>query len=364
MTSDLTRCNCCGLGCGDGCDACNGAFFPSSVSVSFTPHFLGAWTADPLFTGAANCNGSGHTEPDCPEVIITLGDYPEWFTGSQATLTFTSSGDSPCKREYTCADVDIEEPTGIPDWTDNPIGLPATASKWCEIETAMDCFGPGTSFDHWSGRLILEADRCDDTGTGGTATNTLLAFLVIEAVTDTGGSHDVLTRRFIITSSETGCSCFLPDYGSGSWASHCPGNDCWPGLPLIYAQALKTDWGGEFGKGSETVTWEADSGDCCENRSVDLYYIAGYSAGQTDPPAGCGNMADSVTCPGYDDIYRLFQLSWPLVAPPFTGRTVHFAKEYAGNTGLDCFHSCIITGKYGFSFSTHPALTDLSISWP
>ena len=356
MSSDLTRCNCCnqqGCGCGSGVQ-CNGTFFPASVQVTFTPHWLGAWTGE--FVGS--CNFSGQTDPPCNIHFESLGDYPEWYTGSPVTLTLDAVDDGSCFREYELTTpVAVSSPGSLPGWSENPMGLSSASSKWCTIDTSKSIFGTGNYFSAWSATLTLKATQCDSAGTGGTDTNTMTAVLEIELQRSTGGNIIVMDRRLIVTSSETECSCYRPKFGTGAWSAHCPGNDCYLGIWSVNQQAAyKTDWS-EYALGSETVTWSTDPfDDCCESHSVDVYYTGGqdWSATTEDCPE---NVNSSDVCAGTNDAYKQYQLDFGLHTGD-TDKGYHVGTKY--NSDEFCFAYCIVK-TYGFGFSSYPALTDISL---
>ena len=123
---------------------------------------------------------------------------------------------------------------------------------------------------------------------------------------------------------------------------------------------MKTDWGGDWGLGSVTQTWEADprTNPCCEDIEADWYYIGG-----TD-------IEDSVTCPGYDDAYRLsqtgFTLHPPVPGPPDPDSSlgcIHYAEKRDASEDNPCNEYCIVN-LYGFALALYPAITDISLATP
>ena len=372
MSADLTRC-CCG-GCagegagGNACPGCNGSFFPDPLSLTFTPHFSGGWPGQFICIPGFSCCDGEPTPPTGAESGPRIGDYPEWFSAPSVSLTLTADdAGSDCARTYTSNNVTASEPSGLPSWGDNPLGLGDDEDDWCEIETGMQPFAGDNGFwQEWKATLDVEALQCDSSG-GGTDTNPMRGRLKISTTHPQGGSPGVvLYRHLVITSSEEGCSCFLVNYGTGDWAAMCPGNDCCgPGLAPCGQQifALKTDWGGDWGLGSVTQAFESDprTNDCCEEFDVDWYYIGG-----TD-------IEDSVTCPGNDDEGRLGQLAGalhaPVTGPPYTDNSlgcIHYAKRRDATAAapIDACDDYCQVALYGFALALYPAITDISLATP
>jgi hypothetical protein len=90
--------------------------------------------------------------------------------------------------------------------------------------------------------------------------------------------------------------------------------------------------------------------------TADWYYVGG------------ADIEDSVTCVGYTDTSRLPQTAHPLDPPasaPLTSvGTIHYGDEYDVSEDSPCGSPCIVTGEYGFSLSTQPAITDISLETP
>lgn len=363
MSSDLTRCNCCGGGCG--CGGCNGNFFPDTVQVSFTPHWLGAWTATLGKVEGELCYFSGQTVPDCEDVLETLGDYPEWHTGSPVTLTLPATSDSSCIRQYSSAvlyptdPVEIATPSGLPAWSTNPMGLPSSSDDWCVVDTGRGLFGDGNLWAYWAAELELQADQCDSAGSG-TDTNTIIADLRIKRGQEQpDGSYSwatIFTKRLMITSSNSDCSCFRTKFGTGAWVARCQDNDCWDELPgATESNGYKVDWS-NYALGSENVTWSTSIWDCCTDESVDIYYTGGSSPSTSD----CYELPKDWICGsgggGVDTYLPTFTLSTAQYS-----ETLHYGSDYNPEVEFPCGEPACIVQKYGYSLSDDiRAITDLS----
>ena len=372
MSSDLTRCNCCGGGCSSSCGNCNGDFFPDTVQVTFTPHWLGAWTANLIKTEGELCYFSGQTVPDCEDVLETLGDYPQWHTGSPVTLTLpTAQGGTlySCLHEYSNAvsypstdPVEIATPSGLPAWSANPMGLSSSSDDWCVIETGRDIFGAGKKWSHWAAELSLRGVRCDSAGSG-TDTNTIIASLrIMEGQQDPAGFWTwgtVFGKRLMITSSNSDCSCFRTKFGTGAWVARCQDNDCWdgPGWGGPSNNGYKVDWA-NYALGSENVTWSSSIWDCCTDESVDIYYTGGSDPSTSD----CYELPKDWICGSGGGGGSINLPTFSLSNTPASNNTLHYGSDWNPEVDYPCYSEACIVERYGYSLSDDiRAVTDLSI---
>jgi hypothetical protein len=312
------------------------------------------------FICSSPCCDGAPRPPTGAESGPPIGGYAEWFTASLVSLTLTADDDgSDCVRTYTSNTVTASVPPTLPSWDDNPLDLDDDEDDWCLIEKDMQAFaGDNGYFQGWKATLDASALQCDNNGDG-TDTNTIRCILRIYTTHLHISDTLVLKRNLIITSSDEGCSCFLASYGEGDWVTMCLGNDCCGGCSNQFF-ALKTDWGGDWGLGSVTQSFNSDgSNPCCEDFDVDWYYIGG------------SGIEDSVTCPGVNDPNRLlqtyFQLEPPAPGPPDptnSGGCIHYAtKRDVSGDPADCVSYCQIT-EYGFALALYPAVTDISLETP
>ena len=334
--------------------------FPSSITLSFTPHFLGAWGGD---WASTQCSSTVPTTPSCAVYREYWGALAEWYSCSEVELTMSLDpyeGDTnECARYYASNEVEATAPSGLPAWSSNPLGLTDSADHWCDIETDIDRFGdvPAAIATYWFAKVHVEAVQCSDHPWYGDTVNAAIITLEIfrrGSGVGNAGHGPVMTQRFISKTGNEDCSCNRSAFGS-AWEPVCPAAEC--GTWNNTYEAVKFDIS-DYALGSGEYTNSDDgSDDCCDDITFDAYWAGG--TGDEIGAPGCLPLEKSLTCPDAPDPWASPGPAYQLqIGDPNT--FYHLAEKYcADSSGSPCI-SWKNPSEYYFSLSDTAAITDLS----